>query len=93
MAKFTVVRGSSQYRTYTGLGFGAALLVLVLLPIVTSDFITFQFTMALLWSMGVLSLNMLTGWSGQISLPKPALLALRCNAPVLPVLHRLNYSL
>jgi branched-chain amino acid transport system permease protein len=83
MAKMTVVRGSSQYRMYTALGLGVTLLVIALLPVLLSDFLTFQFTMAFLWAMGVLSLNMLTGWSGQISLGHSALFGIGAYTTVM----------
>lgn len=76
MAKTTIIRGTSQYRRLVTLGFALLGLVVVALPFVMSGFRTFQFTMALLWALGVLSLNMLTGWSGQISLGHSALFGL-----------------
>ncbi len=85
MALMTVVRGSSQYRMYTALGLGLTLLALILLPVVTSDFLTFQFTMAFIWTIAVLGLNMLTGWSGQITLGLSAVFGVGAYATVILV--------
>jgi branched-chain amino acid transport system permease protein len=68
MAKKVIIRGTAEYRRYMFLGLGLALAVAVSLPFVLSSFRTFQFTMALIWAIAVLGLNLLTGYSGQISL-------------------------
>jgi branched-chain amino acid transport system permease protein len=46
----------------------AAIVVAVALPFLTSDYRTFQFTLALIYAIAILGLNMLTGYCGQISL-------------------------
>src|SRR6056300_866686 len=76
MANTTIIRGTSQYRLIVTVGFALLGLVVIFIPFVMSGFRTFQFTMAFLWALGVLSLNMLTGWSGQISLGHSALFGL-----------------
>lgn len=68
MAKKVIIRGTAEYRKLMFLGLGVALLVAVALPFVASSFRTYQFTMALVWAVAVLGLNLLTGYSGQISL-------------------------
>lgn len=73
MATKTIIRGSGEYRLWTTIGLGLTALVVLLIPFVTSDFLTFQMTMAYIWAIAVLGLNMLTGWSGQISLGHSAL--------------------
>jgi branched-chain amino acid transport system permease protein len=52
------------------------LVVLAALPFVVSDYRTFQFTMALVYAIVLLGLNMLTGYNGQISLGHGAFYAI-----------------
>lgn len=68
MAKKVIIRGTAEYRRWMFLGLGLGLAALIALPFVVSSFRTFQFTMALIWAVAVLGLNLLTGYSGQISL-------------------------
>lgn len=68
MAKKVIVRGTAEYRRWMFLGLGLSLAAAIALPFVVSSFRTFQFTMALIWAIAVLGLNLLTGYSGQISL-------------------------
>lgn len=68
MVKKVIVRGTSEYRRWMLLGFGITSVVALALPFVTSSFRTFQFTMAMVWAIAVVGLNLLTGFSGQISL-------------------------
>jgi branched-chain amino acid transport system permease protein len=68
MAKKVIIRGTAEYRRFMFLGLGISLAVAVALPFVTGSFRTYQFTMALIWAVAVLGLNLLTGYSGQISL-------------------------
>lgn len=68
MAKTTIVRGSSAHQAIVRGGMLALLVVAVAAPFVLSGFRTFQFTLALVWAIAVLGLNLLTGYSGQISL-------------------------
>lgn len=68
MAKTTLVRGTSQHRTVLLVLAALAAVVLIAAPFVLSGFRTFQFTMAGVWAIAVLGLNLLTGFSGQISL-------------------------
>lgn len=68
MAKKVIIRGTAEYRRWVAIGLGVALGIAVVLPFVVSSFRTFQFTMGLIWAVAVLGLNLLTGYSGQISL-------------------------
>lgn len=68
MAKKVIIRGTAEYRRLMFLGLGIGLVAFIALPFVVSSFRTFQFTMALIWAVAVLGLNLLTGYSGQISL-------------------------
>jgi branched-chain amino acid transport system permease protein len=68
MANKVVVRGSAEYRRWVTIGIAVSLAAAVALPFVLSSFRTFQFTMGLIWAVAVLGLNLLTGYSGQISL-------------------------
>ncbi len=47
---------------------GVVLLAACILPFVVSNYRTFQFTLALVYAIALLGLNMLTGYNGQISL-------------------------
>lgn len=76
MAKKVIVRGSAEYRRWMFLGIGMALSVAMALPFVISSFRTFQFTMAMVWAIAVVGLNILIGWSGQISLGHSAFFGL-----------------
>jgi branched-chain amino acid transport system permease protein len=68
MAKRTIVRGSSEHKNLVRGGWLVVAAIALALPFVTTDFRTFQFTLALIWAVAVLGLNLLTGYSGQISL-------------------------
>jgi branched-chain amino acid transport system permease protein len=52
------------------------LLAACVLPFVVSDYRTFQFTLALVYAIALLGLNMLTGYNGQISLGHGAFYAI-----------------
>jgi branched-chain amino acid transport system permease protein len=52
------------------------LLVACALPFVVSDYRTFQFTLAIVYAIALLGLNMLTGYNGQISLGHGAFYAI-----------------
>lgn len=83
MATKTIIRGSGEYRAWTSAGLGITALVVLAIPFVTSDFLTFQMTMAFIWAIAVLGLNMLTGWSGQISLGHSALFGIGAYTTVI----------
>lgn len=92
MSKRTIVRGSPQHRTWLAIGATAAVVVAIGLPFVTTDFRTFQFTLALVWAIAVLGLNLLTGYSGQISLGHSAFFGLGAyTAAVLIDTHEWPY--
>jgi len=55
---------------------GVVLLAACLLPFVVSNYRTFQFTLALVYAIALLGLNMLTGYNGQISLGHGAFYAI-----------------
>jgi branched-chain amino acid transport system permease protein len=52
------------------------LLVLVLVPLAATNFVTFQITMLLVYAIAILALNILTGGSGQFSLGQSAFFAI-----------------
>ena len=52
------------------------LLVACILPFAVSDYRTFQFTLAIVYAIALLGLNMLTGYNGQISLGHGAFYAI-----------------
>lgn len=57
-------------------GIAAAITVGLLVPLVVSDYRTFQFTLVLSYAMAVLGLNILTGFNGQFSLGHSAFYAM-----------------
>ncbi len=57
-------------------GIVAALLLGCALPLLVSDYRTFQFTLVLVYSIAVLGLNILTGFNGQFSLGHSAFYAI-----------------
>jgi branched-chain amino acid transport system permease protein len=59
----------------TKVGLGILLLAAALLPFLVSDYRIFQFTMALVYAIALLGLNILTGYNGQISLGHGAFFA------------------
>ena len=54
---------------------GIGLVVALALPFVTRNFLVFQLTMAMIYSIAVLGLNLLTGFNGQFSLGHSAFFA------------------
>lgn len=52
------------------------LVIAVALPFLTSDYRSFQFTLALIYAIAILGLNLLTGYCGQISLGHGAFYAI-----------------
>jgi branched-chain amino acid transport system permease protein len=54
--------------TVRHLTIGAAIAVALVIPLVTSSFITFQLTEVLIYGLAILGLNLLTGFNGQFSL-------------------------
>ena len=65
-----------QARWWQVLGLLAALALLCALPFVLSNYRTFQFTLALVYAIVLLGLNILTGYNGQISLGHGAFYAI-----------------
>jgi branched-chain amino acid transport system permease protein len=47
---------------------GAAIVIALLLPLLTTSFITFQLTLVMIYGLAILGLNLLTGFNGQFSL-------------------------
>jgi branched-chain amino acid transport system permease protein len=52
------------------------LLILVLVPLAVTNFVTFQITMLLVYAIAILALNILTGGSGQFSLGQSSFFAI-----------------
>ena len=53
-----------------------ALVVAVLLPFAVKNFILFQLTLAMVYGIAILGLNLLTGFNGQFSLGHSAFFAI-----------------
>jgi branched-chain amino acid transport system permease protein len=63
-----VLEGSWTHRVWQGAGLLLAALVVLALPLLTSDFRLGQFSLVIAYAVAVLGLNLVTGVSGQISL-------------------------
>src|SRR6185369_14510792 len=63
-------------RTRWMISLAALLIAACILPLLVSNYRTFQFTLALIYSIALLGLNMLTGYNGQISLGHGAFYAI-----------------
>jgi branched-chain amino acid transport system permease protein len=50
------------------LAIGAAVIAALLLPLLTTNFVTFQLTLVMVYGLAILGLNLLTGFNGQFSL-------------------------
>jgi branched-chain amino acid transport system permease protein len=72
----TVERDSAQHRRLKLAGLALLVLAAVLVPFFFGPFRVSQFTLALIYAVAVLGLNLLVGYSGQISLGHGAFFAL-----------------
>ena len=74
--------------------FVLSLLILVLVPLAATNFVTFQVTMLLVYAIAILALNILTGGSGQFSLGQSAFFAIGAYTSAVLVEHGgVNYLL
>ena len=64
------------------------LAVACVLPFVVSNYRTFQFTLALVYAIALLGLNMLTGYNGQISLGHGAFYAIGAYTTAMTIIWR-----
>jgi branched-chain amino acid transport system permease protein len=70
------------------------LLILALVPLAATNFVTFQITMLLVYATAILALNILTGGSGQFSLGQSAFFAIGAYTSAVLVEHGgVNYLL
>ena len=76
MTLLTVERGSPQLRRLKLAGLALLVLVALIIPFFFGPFRVSQFTLALVYAVAVLGLNLLVGYSGQISLGHGAFFAL-----------------
>ncbi len=94
MAKKTLVRGTPAHRSAVLALSLLGAVVVVAAPFVFSGFRTFQFTMAMVWAIAVLGLNLLTGYSGQISLGHSAFFGIGAYTSVILIVdHDVPYLL
>ena len=70
------------------LGFGALVVVGCIVPMLVSDYSSYQITTALAYAIAILGLNLLTGYNGQFSIGHSAFFA--AGAYVAAVLISLN---
>jgi branched-chain amino acid transport system permease protein len=74
------------------MSFVLSLLILVLVPLAGTNFVTFQVTMLLVYAIAILALNILTGGSGQFSLGQSAFFAIGAYTSAIFVEHgSVNY--
>ena len=76
MSLLTVERDSPQERRLRAAGIAALVAVALIIPFFFGPFRVSQFTLALIYAIAVLGLNLLVGYSGQISLGHGAFFAL-----------------
>ena len=76
MTLITVERDSPQHRRLRAAGFAALVALALMIPFFFGPFRVSQFTLALIYAIAVLGLNLLVGYSGQISLGHGAFFAL-----------------
>jgi branched-chain amino acid transport system permease protein len=70
------------------------LLILALIPLAATNFVTFQITMLLVYAIAILAINILTGSSGQFSLGQSAFFAIGAYTSAILVEHGgVNYLL
>lgn len=80
-----------QWQRY---GLIAVLVLAVILPFAVSDYRTFQMTLALVYAIALLGLNLLTGYNGQISLGHGSFYALGAYTTAILIEHaEMNYAL
>jgi branched-chain amino acid transport system permease protein len=63
-----VLEGSRAHRLWQGAGLLLAALVVLALPLLASDFRIGQFSLVIAYAVAVLGLNLVTGFTGQVSL-------------------------
>lgn len=68
MSARVLVEGSRGHRIWQGSGLLVAALVVLAIPLVVNDFWLGQFSLVVAYAVAVLGLNLVTGFSGQISL-------------------------
>src|ERR1700757_3381577 len=74
--------------------FVLSVLILVLVPLAATNFVTFQVTMLLVYAIAILALNILTGGSGQFSLGQSSFFAIGAYTSAVLVEHGgVNYLL
>lgn len=66
--RIAITRDSREHQAVKGLALLGILIAAIVLPYSVPAFRVFQFTLVLIWAVAVLGLNLLTGYSGQISL-------------------------
>ncbi|MDP9293687.1 MAG: branched-chain amino acid ABC transporter permease [Actinomycetota bacterium] len=76
MSLVSVTRDSPQHRRLRIAGFAALVVLALLVPFFFGAFRVSQFTLVLIYAIAVLGLNLLVGYSGQISLGHGAFFAL-----------------
>ncbi|MGY9056508.1 MAG: ABC transporter permease subunit, partial [Alphaproteobacteria bacterium] len=69
------------------IGFLVAVAFGCLVPHLVSDFVTFQFTVAIAWGVAILGLNILTGYNGQFSVGHSAFFAVGAYSAAIFIEH------
>jgi len=76
LRKSAALASGAKLSTPQWIGIAVAIAIGLAIPILVSDYRTFQFTLVLVYAMAVLGLNILTGFNGQFSLGHSAFFAI-----------------
>lgn len=87
-----LTRGDTRHRTLTIAALAAAAAVLLLLPHLFVPYRVFQFSEVLIYAIAVLSLNVLTGYTGQISLGHSFFFAIGAYTTTIMIVHGSPYA-
>jgi branched-chain amino acid transport system permease protein len=69
------------------IGFLVAMAISIAIPYVVSDFVTYQFTLAMAYAVAMLGLNVLTGYNGQFSIGHSAFFAVGAYMAAIMIEH------
>ena len=73
------------------LAIGAALIVALVAPLATQNFITFQLTLVMVYGLAILGLNLLTGFNGQFSLGHSAFYGIGAYTTAILMNYNVDY--
>jgi hypothetical protein len=83
----TALPGLMPFANVRGTLFAVALLLAILLPFAVKNFYVFQLTLAMVYAIAILGLNLLTGFNGQFSLGHSAFFAIGAYTAAIMIEH------